>query len=248
MITKSINQFLKKWNYKISKDYTESELLADPVFADFLKRCQPYTMTSIERMHTVYTSANYVSKNKIAGDYVECGVWRGGSSMMAILTFLHNKDTSREIYLYDTYEGMSEPSKDDVDVNGKTAKVLLETEDKFAGNNNWCFATLEDVKNNILKLGYPADKIHFVQGKVEESIPATIPTEISLLRLDTDWYESTKHEMEYLYPLLKEKGVLILDDYGHWQGAKKAVDEYLLQHGITLMLNKIDYSGRVAIK
>ena len=72
-----------------------------------------------------------------------------------------------------------------------------------------------------------------------------MPERIALLRIDTDWYESTRHELVHLYPRLSPGGVLIIDDYGHWQGARKAVDEYF-QAG--LFLNHIDYTGRLAIK
>jgi hypothetical protein len=95
---------------------------------------------------------------------------------------------------------------------------------------------------------YPQDKLNYVVGKVEDTIPETLPRKIALLRLDTDWYESTLHELNHLYPLLTEGGVLIIDDYGHWQGAKKAVDEYIEKNKLKILLNRIDYTGRIAIK
>ena len=112
--------------------------------------------------------------------------------------------------------------------------------------NDWCFSPLPEVKQNLASTGYPEDKLHFVQGKVEETIPENIPNQISSLRLDTDWYESTKHELTYLFPIVTPKGVLILDDYGSWNGAKKAVDEYFEREPI--LLNRIDNSGRIGIK
>jgi len=107
---------------------------------------------------------------------------------------------------------------------------------------------LDEVKKNVYGTGYPQDKIHFVKGKVEDTIPGTMPNQIALLRLDTDWYQSTMHELTHLFPLLQAKGVLIIDDYGHWQGAGKAVDEYFADKQISILLNRIDYSGRIAIK
>lgn len=93
-------------------------------------------------------------------------------------------------------------------------------------------------------------KIKFIilKGKVEDTIPNVLPDTISLLRLDTDWYESTKHELTYLYPKLTKKGILLIDDYGYWQGSKKAVDEYIEEEKLSIFLNRIDLSGRLAVK
>ena len=101
----------------------------------------------------------------------------------------------------------------------------------------------------LYETGYPEEKIHFVQGRVEETIPASAPDSISLLRLDTDWYESTKHELVHLFPRLSPSGVIIIDDYGHWKGCRKAVDEYFdTGDHPQLLLNRVDYSCRIAVK
>jgi O-methyltransferase len=100
----------------------------------------------------------------------------------------------------------------------------------------------------VLGVGYPEEQIHFVEGPVEETVPGSAPAELALLRLDTDWYESTKHELEHLYPRLARGGVLILDDYGYWQGARRAVDEYLAGLDSPLLLNRIDHTARIALK
>jgi O-methyltransferase len=107
---------------------------------------------------------------------------------------------------------------------------------------------MNDVQTNMKQTNYPFSKIHFVQGKVEQTIPETIPSSIALLRLDTDWYESTYHELVHLFPKLVTGGVLIIDDYGHWQGARKAVDQYFAEQKTPILLNRIDYTGRIAIK
>lgn len=88
----------------------------------------------------------------------------------------------------------------------------------------------------------------FVKGKVEDTVPEKAPDRISLLRLDTDWYESTYHGLLHLYPRLSVGGVLIIDDYGHWAGAKKAVDQYLNENHLKLLLNRIDDTGRIGVK
>jgi hypothetical protein len=144
---------------------------------------------------------------------------------------------------------MSTPTEKDLDATGSSAVDLLKAPKTKDKDSIWCIADLDDVKNNMAKTNYPASNINYVKGKVEETIPENSPgNSIALLRLDTDWYESTQHEMKHLYPLLSTEGVLILDDYGHWQGAKKAVDEYFSTEKKSLLLNRIDYTGRIAIK
>jgi hypothetical protein len=203
-------------------------------------------MTSVERIATLIDAVGHISTNRIEGAIVECGVWRGGSTMAALLALMDLADTNREIFLYDTFEGMSEPTEQDDNMDGISAAQQLAAAEK--GTGIWCYASLEDVKENVMSLGYPASRIHFVRGKVEETIPATLPESIALLRLDTDWYESTKHELTHLFPLLHPKGVLIVDDYGHWKGARKAVDEYFSENRKDFYFHRIDYSGRLVVR
>lgn len=203
---------------------------------------KPFTMTSVERIVSLINAVSYISKNKINGDIAECGVWRGGSMMTVALTLIAQNDTSRELFLYDTFEGMSAPTDFDKSFDGVSAEAQMRQE---AGK--WCYASIEDVRQNILSTGYPEEKIHLVKGKVEDTIPQTLPKNLSLLRLDTDWYESTKHELNHLFPLLAPEGILVIDDYGHWQGARKAVDEYFAEQKRKIYLHRIDYTGRIAV-
>lgn len=223
-----------------------------PDFSDLnIEICQivkPYTMTSPERVNTLIDAVQYVVKNEIGGDMVECGVWKGGSSMAMALTLKKLGAENRELYLYDTFSGMSAPSDNDVSLTGVKAHEWFSKTKISKDASDWCLSPLEEVKENMFSTGYPKEKIHFIQGKVEETIPKNIPTEISLLRLDTDWYESTKHELMHLFPLLKPNGVLIIDDYGYWEGVRKAVDEYISDNNIRILLNRIDYTGRIAVK
>jgi hypothetical protein len=207
---------------------------------------KPFTMTSVERMAALVEAAGYVAQGGIPGDIAECGVWRGGSMMTIALTLLAQGDRSRSLYLYDTFEGMSAPTADDKSLDGVPADELLDRDPK--GTGLWCYATLDDVRANMLSTGYPADKIHLIKGKVEDTIPQNLPANLALLRLDTDWYESTKHELTHLYPRLSAKGILVIDDYGHWQGARKAVDEYFHERGDKVYLHRIDYTGRILVK
>ena len=172
--------------------------------------------------------------------------------MMAVANLLLAVgDAARELYLFDTFEGMSEPTAHDKSHDGVLADVLLAESDrsnKEEASSVWCHANLDSVKAALLSTGYPQEKVHFIKGKVEETIPGAAPEKIALLRLDTDWYESTLHELEHLFPRLVKGGVLIIDDYGHWEGAKKAVDEYINSNRLRILLGRIDYTGRIAVK
>jgi hypothetical protein len=96
--------------------------------------------------------------------------------------------------------------------------------------------------------GYPEDKLHFVEGEVETTIPAAAPEQISLLRLDTDWYRSTLHELNHLYPKLVRRGALIIDDYGAYEGSRKATDEYFADRSNPIFLGRIDEAARIGFK
>lgn len=212
---------------------------------DLYHRVSEFTMTSPERIAAVRDAARYVSQRGIAGAYVECGVWRGGSSMAAAMTFVDAGVTDRDLFLFDTFEGMSAPSEHDKRAGDEAgAAELLEKSDK--SEKIWCKASIEDVAANMALTGYPQERIHLCKGMVETTLPSQAPDKIAILRLDTDWYESTRHELEHLYPRLLVGGVLIIDDYGYWAGARKAVDEYFSERPI--LLNRIDQTGRIAVK
>ena len=220
----------------------------DPPAATIIRRVQPYTMTSPERQFALVEAVRYISRAAIEGDVVECGVWRGGSMMATALTLIECGDRSRGLFLFDTFEGMAPPTDRDVAIDGQSAGKLLQSHEKTETDSVWCCATLDQVRAAMGSTGYHADAIHYIQGKVEDTIPRHAPSRIALLRLDTDWYESTRHELEHLFPRLVKGGVLIIDDYGHWKGAREAVDEYLNGNKIKLLLNRIDYTGRIAVK
>jgi len=208
-------------------------------------------MTPPEVTLNAIRAAQYVAEYNIPGAVVECGVWRGGVSM-AMASRLSMGGQVKDLYLYDTFDGMSEPTENDVAPSGQKAEVLLKNLAKDEQNHIWAFAPLDKVRSNVESVGYPAEKIKFVKGKVEDTIPGTIPEKIALLRLDTDWYESTKHELLHLYPLLVSGGVLILDDYGYWAGARKAVDEFFetlnAKPELHIVYDGIANSARWAIK
>lgn len=219
-----------------------------PETLDIIESVRPYTMTSPERIAALCGAIEYVVRCGVAGDFVECGVWRGGSSMAAALTLQRLGAADRDIHLFDTFDGMSAPTTRDTEIaTGESAEALLARADRTEGLA-WAYAPIDAVEQNLAATGYPPGRLHFVAGKVEDTLPSHAPAQIALLRLDTDWYESTRHELRHLYPRLSIGGVLIIDDYGHWAGARAAVDEYFAEHRIRMLLNRIDYTGRIGVK
>lgn len=249
IVKKIIHSFINYFGYVIVRksDLFDTVVDKDERFMRIYDRCKEFTMTSKERMYALYKATEYVIESDIPGDFVECGVWKGGSSMLIALTLLELKSTDRKIYLYDTFEGMTEPCEEDHKLLDNNLSANKKWNDqKKNGFNGWCYASLSEVKDNMYLTEYLKDHIVFVKGKVEETIPKIMPASISILRLDTDFYESTKHELLYLFPILLKGGVLIIDDYGSWSGSKKAVDEYFSNSNI--LLNRIDKGGRIGVK
>lgn len=221
----------------------------DSAFLPLFDECRAYSMTSADRMFALYKAVEYIERMGAPGDIIECGVWRGGSMMLVAKTLLSLGSTSRDLYLFDTFEGLPKPDEaKDVDVWGNRAIDGWRPHAKDDRSSTWALATLEEVRENFGRTGYPDQRVHFVKGLVEETIPVRAPQQIALLRLDTDWYASTRHELEHLFPRLARNGVLIIDDYGHFKGARQAVDEYIAAHRLPLLLVRVDYSGRIAVK
>lgn len=249
-LTAIIRPLVRRAGFDIVRHKRTKDYLSDmgELNIEIYERVEPYTMTSLERVSALIDAVKYVVRNEIDGALVECGVWKGGSSMAMVLTLQRLCTMDREVYLYDTFSGMSSPSDVDVSFTGIIAREALSNPKNSKDTSIRCFSPLEEVKENMFSTGYPKEKIHFVEGQVEETIPDCIPDSIAILRLDTDWYESTKHELAHLFPRLKSNGVLIVDDYGHWKGARKAVDEYISENNIRILLNRIDYTGRIAVK
>jgi hypothetical protein len=204
---------------------------------DFIKIVKPYTMTSEERITALYNTLEYIRINNIPGDIVECGVWKGGN-ILGCIEYMNFYKMDKEVWLYDTFNGMTGTTDIDVDMNGVPGELW----------KGLCNSPLFEVQSIMNQSSYNKDKLHYVVGDILETLDniSNIPKSISLLRLDTDWYASTKKEMEILYPILSQNGVLIVDDYGHWKGAKKAIDEYFINQNINI--ENIDYTGIKIIK
>ena len=209
---------------------------------------RPYTKLTAYRIKSLIAAVRYIVKAGVSGAFVDCGVWKGGSALTMIYTLMALKSQIKDSYLYDTFAGMAEPTDVDVSVSGFVAKKKFLADQISPTKNNWCLSDIEEVKRVLFNTGYNKEALKFVKGKVEDTIPQTIPNEISLLRLDTDWYTSTKHELTHLFPLLKSGGVLIIDDYGEWEGARKAVDEYILDNNLNLLLTYVDTSCVITVK
>jgi hypothetical protein len=209
---------------------------------------RPYTMTSPDRIVGLANATRWLVGQGVPGDVVECGVWRGGSMMVVARVLLEHAAADRDIYLFDTFTGMTAPTAEDVDHRGRRAATKFAERADGDQMSNWCRAGIEMVRANLARTGYPDDRLHFVPGMVEETVPARAPAKIALLRLDTDWYVSTRHELVHLWPRLVSGGVCIIDDYGHWRGSRQAVDEFLVENDLNVLMHRLDYSGRLIVK
>lgn len=214
---------------------------------------RPYTMTTLPRVVSVIDATRHVVEHDIPGALVECGVWRGGSVLAMIRTLQHVGVTNRDLYLFDTFDGMTEPSARDTSQFDGAATVAWDTA-QANGTRPWAHLfthevfNLTDLRALLVGTGYPSNRLHFIEGAVERTLPDRAPTDVAVLRLDTDWYDSTRHELVHLYPRVCSGGVLIIDDYGHWEGCRRAVDEYFAEDRDAPLLHRIDYTGRMGVK
>lgn len=226
--------------------------LVTPQDRAIIDQARPYTITSEERLQSLIDAVRYCVARDLPGAFSECGTWLGGSVLAMVLTLQDLGVDDRDIVVYDTFEGMTEPTAADTQQYGPPALETWQAANAD-GTRPWSeyfdpdTFDEETVRDLLLSTGYPRERIRLVRGPVEETLPEHAPDELALLRLDTDWYESTRHELEHLYPVLTPGGVLIIDDFGHWDGARRAVEEYFTSHP-PLLLNRIDYSGRIAVK
>jgi hypothetical protein len=213
-----------------------------------IRQVAALTLSSPAAIAALCSAVRYVVKEGVPGDFVECGVWRGGSMMVIALTLLDLEATDRALWLYDTYSGMTAPTAIDVrDLDGATPAPDFASGYLPNGGHRWANASVEETRSNMESTGYPNDRLRYVVGKVEDTLPDTAPEQVALLRLDTDFYDSTRHELEHLYPRLVRRGVLVLDDYGSWQGFRKAVDEFIAA-GHPMHLVRVDPTVYLAVK
>jgi hypothetical protein len=207
--------------------------------SQFIDLVSPFSMTSIERITALYESLEHIRLNNTPGDLVECGVWRGGN-ILGMMAYCIHYNLDKKIWLYDTFEGMTAPDAVDTDLHNNPAELIFE--------RVRCYCPLAEVKQNLSAVNFPEERVTFVVGDVNKTLrlQQNIPATIAILRLDTDWYESTFTELTALYPRLANNGILIIDDYGHWRGCKKATDDYF--SGRNAQFKQIDYTGVLHVK
>jgi O-methyltransferase len=250
-VTRDARRLAAGWKWRLGF------VLGTPVPAEYddeiratIKRVRRSTMTTAPRIASLCDSVEHAVRTDVEGAFVECGVWRGGSIMAIALTLLRLGATDRDLYLFDTFEGMPAPGELDEDspYDGYSIHRRWQRRRNGGIGSSWNRVSAESVRARVEGTGYPPERIHVVPGLVEETVPEHAPDRIALLRMDTDWYEPTRHQLEHLYPRLSIGGVLIVDDYGHYVGARKAVEEYFAENGPRPLLNRIDYTGRIAVK
>ena len=243
-------------------DFQEKALRLSPlrqrIYADFSddersiqSASQQNLCGSPEAIVTLVRAVDRLIERGIPGALVECGVYRGGNIEVMIRALQRHGVSDRDIYLYDTFAGMPTPEDKDDESLGGIAKASWEahrTEEDGDKGSNWMKAGVELVRQRIDPLGYPERHLHFVKGMVEATIPEIVPDKIAILRLDTDFYSSTKHELQYLYPRLSPGGILIIDDYGAFPGSRMATDEYCAEHGLDWFLHRVDAHVRLVVK
>ena len=255
MIKKMIKKIFDYFNFELKTKHNLNSLTFGSLdlakFENLYQICEKESLNiSKDRFLTLYQSISYVLNNDIKGDFVECGIFKGGSAMMMafLLTDKLYSHKNKKIWMYDTFEGMANPSLYDENIDNQNAILELNNiQKKENANDIWAYSTLSYVKKNLEKTKINENKLVYIKGLVEETLHKKKPESIALLRLDTDFYQSTKIELEKLYPLLSKGGILIVDDYGHWKGCKKAVDEYFLNKK-NIFFQQIDYSGIVGVK
>jgi hypothetical protein len=222
-------------------DFTATEKL---IYA----RVCDVAIASPELVVGLVRATDYVLKAKIPGAFVECGVFRGGSTMAVMLALLEHRVVDRDFYLYDTFSGFPLPDEVDRYYDGRSAIEEWHEKKRTENESGWLVSTLEETRANVASTGYPIERMTFVKGMVEDTIPSVVPTQIAFLRLDTDFYVSTRHELIQLYDRVAPGGVLIIDDYGAFQGARKAVDEFFQRFERPPFLHRIDSNVRIMIK
>lgn len=203
-------------------------------FGKLYQRVESYSMMSYARLKGIYTGACDVLDRGIAGDFVECGTARGGCAGLMALTRKQRK-ASNQIWIFDTFEGLPPPSEGDPDYD--LAKTREGT----------CRGEFDEVKGLLEKLDVFTD-IKMVKGLFQDTVAVSDVDAISLLHLDGDWYDSTKVCLDHLYDKVTPGGVIQIDDYGHWAGARKALHEFFDTRGIRVKLKYLDYTGRQFVK
>ena len=250
LVTRPVRALFKAGGFEIVRVGSPGGVNAFPYdfsaedIEDF-RAVERYTMVPRERIFTLVRAVEYVVKCGVPGALVECGTWKGGCAMAMARALKRLGAVDRELFFYDLF-GEMWPHHTEFDAFRGVPES--ERNPNVTEVPEIMRYSLEEVRATVLSTGYPAEKAHFFQGVVEKTLPAKAPGSIALLRLDTDFYESTLHELTHLYPRLERGGILVVDDYGDWAGSRKAVDEYIETKGLKLHLFRVDEGARMTIK
>jgi hypothetical protein len=209
-------------------------VLASDAFARVYRTVRPYTMSGGARLRGLYDAVRNVDAHAVAGDIVECGTARGGSAALLGLA-MRQSTRVRTLWLFDTFEGMPPPTSADPDY------------DIAATYTGRCRGDVDEVRALFDRLGILANS-RFVKGRFEETVPRAEVRAIAVLHVDGDWYESVKVCLDHLYDRVTPGGIIQIDDYGHWEGARKAVDEFMAGRRIAEPLRYVDYTARQLVR
>lgn len=199
------------------------------------------TMTSTQNLAFTSWACRQIATRGVDGDFVEVGTWRGGHGIIAHHTF-ESCQSKRHIVLADTFDGMLGES--DLDRNLRTGLTAAEWMDDFNRGKKWNPTNQMQVARNLRETGVPDDRFTLLGGDIRKMKIEQFPSKIAILRVDVDWYQPTRSCLELLAPLVSPGGIIIVDDYGSWAGAKQAVDEYLEGSAKISGMFPIDASAR----
>lgn len=191
-----------------------------------LRTVRPFTMVPLPRLRTLWRLANRASTDAMHGAFVECGSCNGGTG--AILAHVAAKD-GRPVWLFDSFEGLPEPKPQD----GERAKAWV----------GECLGQEAMVREVLSRVGARADRVRIVKGWFDDTLGPAETGPIALLHLDADWYESTMTILNNFYDRVVPGGYLVFDDYGHWPGCRRALDEFLANRGLSPTLRPSDHEG-----
>ncbi len=191
-----------------------------------------YTMIGLKRLNNIQFCIEEVIKNKVEGDFIETGVWRGGACIFAKALFeIYNEN--RKVWVADSFKGLPKPN------------ITLYPEDE--GDDLYSLEQLriskEQVMNNFKRFDLLDDNVKFLEGWFKDTLPTAPIEKLAIVRLDGDMYESTMDGLNHLYHKLSSGGFIIIDDYGVIPACKKAVHDFRDEHGITEEIKNIDGSG-----
>ncbi|XGV98056.1 MAG: TylF/MycF/NovP-related O-methyltransferase [Leptolyngbya sp. BL-A-14] len=227
---------------------SEEQPILNPV-EQIIQKVRPYSMVPNSGLEFLIQSVQSVIHRQIPGAFVECGVWKGGcAAAMKLAEQSAQPHSLRALHLFDSYEGL--PPAQPID--GPMACSWQQAVDSPGYFDN-CAASLETVQQTFSQLGLLDSTVKFYKGWFETTVPQFVQQhpemQIAILRLDGDWYESTKVCLEHLYPLVVEKGIVIIDDYYAWDGCAVAVHEYLGKHSLNHRIRAVsDFTSAYLIK